>query len=154
MSQKSQQLFSKDSKTFSHVNYTEPTHSFHHYTKFSDTEIFFFCDSQLKAHRHFCPPVIINGVFGSVAVAAFFLLPWAGPKAFLARTSTVKSPVIKQLQGPLWGDLAPHGRCQSACNHDLHRPVSRWPSAILPWADAQEPFSHLIIWYKRLLYFY
>lgn len=61
----------------------------------------------------------------------------ASPEAFLAWTYTVKSPVIKQLEGPLWGDLVQCGRCQSDCNQDLHRPGSWWHSATLTWAYAR-----------------
>lgn len=42
---------------------------------------------------------------------------------FLVWTYAVKSPVIKQLEGLLWEDLVPWGRCQSDCNQDLHRPL-------------------------------
>lgn len=50
----------------------------------------------------------LNGVFGS-AEATLCLLPQANPEAFLAGTYAVKSPVIKQLEGLLWGDLAWRG---------------------------------------------
>lgn len=52
--------------------------------------------------------LVLNGVFGSAA-AMLFLLPQANPEAFLAGTYAVKSPVIKQLEGLLWGDLAWRG---------------------------------------------
>lgn len=47
----------------------------------------------------FCGTLMVNGAFGSAA--ALFLLPQANPEAFLAGTYTVKSPVIKQLEGLL-----------------------------------------------------
>ena len=49
---------------------------------------------------------MLNGVFGSAAAAAaaaaaHFVLPQSSPEAFLAWTYAAKSPVIKQLEGPL-----------------------------------------------------
>lgn len=76
-----------------------------------------------------------------------FCLP--GPaQAFLAANYAVKSPVIKQLEGPFWGDLVHCGMCQSDRNQDLHRPSPWWHSATLPWANAQRLISviHAFIW--------
>lgn len=64
--------------------------------------------------------------------------PQANPEAFLAWTYSVKSPVIKQLEGLLWGDLMQRGKCQSDCNQDLCRPGSWWHSATLTSADFLE----------------
>lgn len=62
--------------------------------------------------------------------------PQANSEAFLAWTYEVKSPVIKQLEALLWGDLVQWGKCQSDCNQDLCRSGSWWHSATLTSADS------------------
>lgn len=89
----------------------------------------------------FCLALMIKRVFGSAAAAALFLHSLRPSRRlfffFLAWTYAVKSSVIKQLEGLLWGALVQCGRCQSDYNQDLHRPCSWWHPATSTWADAR-----------------